>query len=323
MEDNWSEVNTSQTKEEPKVEFEIEEKEKVEVKPEPVTKEEPKQEAPIPKEEPKELDGIETKGAEKRIRQLIRQRKERDEQINQLIHQNEKLKNSYTTKENEFHQVSKLNLDATEKQLQDKLELARTAYADAFEAQDKNKLLKAQESLNEAQTDLKNVAITKSKFTQEPVQNKVQQPAQQPVQQPVQADPRAVDWQSNNEWFGKDNIMTASALAIDAELKNEGYNPTDEDFYSEIDNRIRAAFPNKFENKSAQIERNDGSSTPSQVVAGGSRSSPNPKKVKLSQEDVRLASKWGIPLEQYAAEKMKVTKSEGDYTTINTQRGGK
>ena len=321
MEDNWSEVNTSQTKEEPKVEFEIEEKEKVEVKPEPVIKEEPKQEAPIPKEEPKELEGIETKGAEKRIRQLIRQRKERDEQINQLIHQNEKLKNSYTTKENEFHQVSKLNLDATEKQLKDKLELARTAYADAFEAQDKNKLLKAQESLNEAQTDLKNVAVTKSKFTEQPKERT--QPAQQPVQQPVQADPRAVDWQSNNEWFGKDNIMTASALAIDAELKNEGYNPTDEDFYSEIDNRIRAAFPNKFENKSAQIERNDGSSTPSQVVAGGSRSSPNPKKVKLSQEDVRLASKWGIPLEQYAAEKMKVTKSEGDYTTINMQRGGK
>jgi hypothetical protein len=321
MEDNWSEVNTSQTKEEPKVEFEIEEKEKVEVKPEPVVKEEPKQEAPIPKEEPKELEGIETKGAEKRIRQLIRQRKERDEQINQLIQQNEKLKNSYTTKENEFHKVSKLNLDATEKQLKDKLDLARTAYADAFEAQDKDKLLRAQESLNEAQNDLKNVAVTKSKFTEEPV--KKEQPAQQPVQQPVQPDPRAVDWQANNEWFGKDNIMTASALAIDAELKNEGYSPNDEDFYSEIDNRIRAAFPNKFESKPAQTERTDGSSSPSQVVAGGSRSSPNPKKVKLSQEDVRLASKWGIPLEQYAAEKMKVTKSEGDYTTINMQRGGK
>jgi len=119
--------------------------------------------------------------------------------------------------------------------------------------------------------------------------------------------------------------MTASALAIDAELKNEGYSPNDEDFYDEIDKRIRAAFPNKFTQKEepAPTERNDGSSSPSQVVAGGSRSSPNPKKVKLSQEDVRLAGKWGIPLEQYAAEKMKVTKSEGDYTTINMQRGGK
>jgi len=320
MEEKWSEVDTSQKKEEEKVEFEVEEKEpeKVEAKPEPVQE---KKEEPV-KEEPKEkeLEGIQTKGAEKRIRQLIRQRKERDEQIAQLIQQNETLKNSYNTKQTEFNQVSKLNLDAAEKQLKDKLDLARTAYADAFEAQDKEKLLKAQEALNEAQTDLKNVAVTKSKFTEQPKQ-KAQSP--QPVQQPVQADPRAVDWQANNEWFGKDNIMTASALAIDAELKNEGYSPNDEDFYDEIDKRIRTAFPNKFEDKSVQQERNDGSSSPSQVVAGGSRSSPNPKKVKLSQEDVRLANKWGIPLEQYAAEKMKVTKSEGDYTTINMQRGGK
>jgi hypothetical protein len=305
MEDNWSEVDTSK-KEENKVEFEVEkEPEKVEAKPEPVQekKEEPK------KEEPKELDGIQTKGAEKRIRQLIRQRKERDEQIAQLIQQNEKLKSSYNTKETEFNKVSRLNLDATEKQLKDKLDLARNAYADAFEAQDKEKLLKAQEALNEAQTDLKNVAVTKSKFTEQPKQQEQAQ-QQQPVQQPVQPDPRAVDWQANNEWFGKDNIMTASALAIDAELKNEGYSPNDEDFYDEIDKRMRAAFPNKF-------------TTQEEPVAGGSRSSPNPKKVKLSQEDVRLANKWGIPLEQYAAEKMKVTKSEGDYTTINMQRGGK
>jgi len=320
MEDNWSEVDTSQKKEEPKVEYEVEkEPEKVEAKPEPVQekKEEPK------KEEPKELDGIQTKGAEKRIRQLIRQRKERDEQIADLIKQNETLKNSYKTKETEFNKVSKLNLDATEKQLKDKLDLARSAYADAFEAQDKEKLLKAQEALNEAQTDLKNVAVTKSKFTEQPTQK--EQAPQPTQQQPVQPDPRAVDWQANNEWFGKDNIMTASALAIDAELKNEGYSPNDEDFYDEIDKRMRAAFPSKFttQEEPATTERNDGSSSPSQVVAGGSRSSPNPKKVKLSQEDVRLANKWGIPLEQYAAEKMKVTKSEGDYTTINMQRGGK
>ena len=321
MEDNWSEVDTSQKKEEEKVEFEVEEKEpeKVEAKPEPTP--EPKKEEPL-KEEPKELDGIQTKGAEKRIRQLIRQRKERDEQIAQLIQQNEKLKNSYSTKETEFNKVSRLNLDATEKQLKDKLDLARGAYTDAFESQDKNKLLKAQEQLNEAQLDLKNVAVTKQNFQEEPKQE-IQQPQPKQTYQPVRPDTKAVDWQSNNEWFGKDNVMTASALAIDAELKSEGYNPTDQDFYTEIDKRIRSSFPHKFTEKTEQIERTDGSSTPSQVVAGGSRSSPNPKKVKLSQEDVRLANKWGIPLEQYAAEKMKVTKSEGDYTTINMQRGGK
>ena len=315
-EENWNEVDTSKSNDKAdKVEFEIEEPVKKETK-----SEEPKKE--IKKEEPKELEGIETKGAEKRIRQLIKQRKDRDDQIAGLIKQNEELKNSFSTQKTEFNKVSKLNLDATEKQLKDKLDLARTAYTDAFESQDKEKLLKAQEQLNEAQTDLKNVAVTKSKFTEQPKQ-KEQTP--QPAQQPAQPDPRAVDWQANNDWFGKDNIMTASALAIDAELKNEGYSPNDEDFYNEIDKRMRTAFPNKFttQGEPVQQERTDGSSSPSQVVAGGSRSSPNPKKVKLSQEDVRLANKWNIPLEQYAAEKMRVTKSEGDYTTINMQRGGK
>ena len=317
-EENWNEVDTSKSNDKAdKVEFEIEEPVKKETK-----NEEPKKE--IKKEEPKELEGIETKGAEKRIRQLIKQRKDRDDQIAGLIKQNEELKNSFSTQKTEFNKVSKLNLDATEKQLKDKLDLARTAYTDAFESQDKERLLKAQEQLNEAQTDLKNVAVTKSKFTEQP-EKKEQVQTQQPVQQPVQPDPRAMDWQANNDWFGKDNIMTASALAIDAELKNEGYSPNDEDFYNEIDKRMRTAFPSKFttQGEPVQQERTDGSSSPSQVVAGGSRSSPNPKKVKLSQEDVRLANKWNIPLEQYAAEKMRVTKSEGDYTTINMQRGGK
>ena len=316
-EENWNEVDTSKSNDKAdKVEFEIEEPVKKETK-----SEEPKKE--IKKEEPKELEGIETKGAEKRIRQLIKQRKDRDDQIAGLIKQNEELKNSFSTQKTEFNKVSKLNLDATEKQLKDKLDLARTAYTDAFESQDKERLLKAQEQLNEAQTDLKNVAVTKSKFTEQP--EKKEQTPQPAQQQPAQPDPRAVDWQANNDWFGKDNIMTASALAIDAELKNEGYSPNDEDFYNEIDKRMRTAFPSKFttQEEPVQQERTDGSSSPSQVVAGGSRSSPNPKKVKLSQEDVRLANKWNIPLEQYAAEKMRVTKSEGDYTTINMQRGGK
>ena len=302
--EEWNEVEVP----EKEIDFEVEEKveEKVEAKAEP--------------EKAPELEGIETKGAEKRIKQLIRQRKERDEQISQLIQQNEQLQSSAQTRESQFNKVSKLNLDATEKQLKDKIDLARGAYTEAFESQDKDKLLKAQESLNEAQSDLKTLTVTKEHFSQP---QQPQQPQQQQLQQPVRADPRAVDWQSDNEWFGKDNVMTASALAIDAELKTEGYNPTDEDFYTEISKRIRSAFPHKFTEKQEQKERNDGSSTPSQVVAGGSRSSPNPKKVKLSQEDVRLANKWNIPLEQYASEKLKTEKADGEYTTINMQRGGK
>ena len=111
--------------------------------------------------------------------------------------------------------------------------------------------------------------------------------------------------------------MTAAALAIDAELKGEGYDPNDQDFYKEVNNRIKKAFPQKF--GEAEERMQESPSTPAQVVSGSSRSSPSSKgKVKLSQEDVRLAQKWNIPLETYASEKLKVNKAEGDYTDVYT-----
>tara|TARA_Y100000401_G_C8316145_1_gene222556 strand:- start:748 stop:1740 length:993 start_codon:yes stop_codon:yes gene_type:complete len=326
--EEWNEIEVPETenKQEDKVQYEVEGEENEKVEASSPTKAEEKTKQPEVKQEetPEELKGIETEGAQKRIRQLIRQRKERDEQIQKLIQQNENLQKSTTKQKEEFHKVSKLNLDATEKQLNDKVELARNSYLEAFESQDKEKLLKAQEALNEAQVDLKNLTITRGQFPDEQPQPEQPQVAPQQPMQPA-PDPRAQDWAANNEWFGKDNIMTASALAIDAELKNEGYTPEDPDFYTEIDKRITAAFPHKFKTEEPVAEkeiRTDGPSTPSQVVAGSSRSSPNSKKVKLSQGDIRLANKWSIPLEQYAAEKLKTEKAEGEYTTVNMKRGG-
>ena len=112
QEESWNEVKTEEPEKE-KVEFEIEKEEPKKVEPE------------VKKVEPKELEGIETKGAEKRIRQLIRQRKEKEEEVSRLIRQNEELNSKLNTTQKEFTNISKLNLDATEKQLKDKLELAR------------------------------------------------------------------------------------------------------------------------------------------------------------------------------------------------------
>ena len=126
--EEWNEIEVP-NEEQKEVEFEIEEEEKVEAKSEPEPEEK--------KEEEPELEGIETKGAEKRIRQLIRQRKERDEQINALIQKNEVLSGSLRTKDNEVNQVNKLSLDASEKQLTDKLELARTVYMEALKKEKK------------------------------------------------------------------------------------------------------------------------------------------------------------------------------------------
>ena len=138
---------------------------------------------------------------------------------------------------------------------------------------------------------------------------------QQQQQQAAPPDPKAAQWAAKNDWFGTDNVMTAAALAIDAELKGEGYDPEDQDFYKEINKRVKSAFPHKFGEDQNRVQETI--ATPAQVVSGGSRSSPtSSKKVKLSKEDVRLAQKWDIPLERYAAEKLKVDSSEG-YTNIN------
>ena len=323
QEQEWSEVQTQKPEKE-KVEFEIE---KDEPKKEEVKQEVKAPESEAKKEEPKELEGINTKGAEKRIRQLIKQRKERDEEVARLIKQNEELTSKLNNTQKEFTNISKLNLDATEKQLKDKLELARTNYKTAHQEGDTEKILQAQEFLNDAQNDLKSVGATKQQFKEPEVEQKqqqVQQPQQQ-YQQPT-PDPKAQSWAEKNDWFGEDKIRTAAALAIDADLKEEGFNPTDDDYYTEIDNRLKEAFPHRYQTQEVEPkeENRTQETSPAQVVAGGTRSTPSSnKKVKLSKEDVRLANKWNIPLEQYAQEKLKATNAEGEYTTINMQRGGK
>jgi hypothetical protein len=304
-ENDWSTVEVSQGE----VEYEIEEPE---VKQE--AQEEIKEDA-VEVEEPKELEGIETAGAEKRIRQLVKQRKEREEQVVSLQIQNEELNKKLLGKENEVQSMGKRTLDMSEKQLTDKIALAKEVYLEAFDEGEKEKLLNAQEMLNEAQGDLRVVNNAKARYAQQE-QQAVEQPAV-PQQQAPQAvsDPKAEQWASDNDWFGKDNVMTAAALAIDAELKNEGYDPSDNDFYQEIDNRIKTSFPHKFEEDKERVQET--TSSPAQVVSGSSRSSPSSrKKIKLSQEDLRLAQKWNIPLETYAAQKLKVHQADGDYTDI-------
>ena len=310
--EEWSNVDVANAGQEEQIEIEFEEPQEEE-NPQVETK----KEVVESKEEEKapELDGIETKGAEKRIRQLIRQRKERDEHIQALIQKNEELNTNLRTKDKEVNTLGKSSLDASEKQLTDKIELARAVYTEAFEEGDKDRVLKAQEMLNDAQIDLKNVTAAKSNYPEiEDVPQQAQPQPQQQVRQQPANDPRAEDWASKNDWFGKDNVMTAAALAIDAELKGEGYDPQDQDFYQEIDNRLKKAFPQKLGESQERVQ--EVTSSPAQVVSGGSRSSSSSsRKVKLSKEDVALAQKWNIPLEKYAAEKLKVDDSDG-YTNI-------
>ena len=293
--DGWTEIEVSDQPDEDREELEIEAPISQDVSPS-VEVEEVVQNAETGKEEDApELEGIETKGAEKRIRQLIKQRKERDEELLKTREELNQLRF-------EMAEAGKLKFDYDD---------ALASVKEAYDAGNKDSVLEAQEELSEAKTDLKLLNQRKEWIKQQSEQYAREQEIRKKEYEnaPVEkVDPLATEWAEQNKWFGKDRTRTAVALSIDAELKEQGEDPSDPSFYEKVDFRLREELPEKFSEEATP-------SKPRQVVAGRSRS-PASKKVKLTSEDVRLAKKWSIPLEKYAAEKAKAERSDGDYTTV-------
>jgi len=312
----WATVDTSNTvKEEEKIEFEIEGQEEEQT-------ESPTQKVQEHVEETKPEQEEQQSGAQKRIRQLVRQKKEREEQIQELIARQKELEEQLKTKQKEVETSVKKSFETAETNINSQIEIAKDAYRQALESGDTDRIVQAQDYLSKAQNEATMLRMNKERFvTERPIQT--EQAASNPVAtqniQPVEYDRLAVEWAGRNAWFGQDSVMTTLALEIDNELKSEGYDPSEEDFYQEIDSRLHNRFPDRFGGqKSQQQQRMQETSSPAQVVAGASRTSTSSsnKKVKLSKEDIRLAEKWGIPLEQYAAEKLKVERADGEYTSV-------
>jgi hypothetical protein len=151
----------------------------------------------------------------------------------------------------------------------------------------------AQERLNQAKTQ--QAQYQQQIAQQQQIQQQQQEAAaQQPVQPPPEADPKAEAWAARNEWFGKDEALTFAAFGLHKKLvEDEQFDPTSDEYYSELDKRMRNEFPQKL---------NGGTKKPSQTVASVSRSgSPGrSKKVRLTPSQVAIAKKLGVPLEEYA-----------------------
>lgn len=346
-ETEWSTIEPNKGEPEEKIEFEIEGQEEAvaEATPENIEIEAPQEEEqPVkveeeagtkeeeqPKaEEEKAVEGVETSGAQKRIRQLVKQKKEREAQIEQLLEAQKEMQLKLQQREEEYGNLLNNNVESNERQVTERIELSKSAYKEALESGDTDKIIAAQEALTKAQQDsynLKNFKQEAESFKPVTFEEEEQEAASaQGVSNPQLAQEKAHKWAAENEWFNTDRVMTAAALEIDSQLQDEGYDPSEDDYYEEVTSRMAAAFPYKFRKASEENQeatekpRTKATSQPSQVVAGASHTaaSPSNKKVKLSQEDVRLAQKWGITLEQYAAEKLKVESAgEGEYTTIN------
>ena len=119
---------------------------------------------------------------------------------------------------------------------------------------------------------------------------------------PINPDPRAEQWASKNSWFGRDRAMTYTAFEIHKDLtEKEGYDPSSDEYYAEVDKRIKVDFPHKFGNTETNT------TAPVQTVASAQRSvKPGRKTVRLTSSQVAIAKKLGVPLEDYAKQ-LKIT----------------
>jgi len=276
---------------------------KVESKVEEPKTEEKKEEV---KEEPKEELEQYSEGVQKRIAKLTKKWREAERQKEAAL---DFAKGGQVELEQLKTKVSKLEpgyVNALESKLKTGLEAAKAKLLKAREAGDIDAEVDAQKDISRIGIEESKVNTLKSRYQQQAKATPVQpQTLDQAVQAPP-ADPKAEAWADRNEWFGKDNAMTYTAFDLHEKLtKQEGFDPHSDEYYSEIDKRIKLDFPHKF----ARKELSEGTTKPTQTVASATRSvKPGRQTVRLTSSQVAIAKKLGVPLEDYAKQLKIITK---------------
>ena len=205
----------------------------------------------------------------------------------------EKLKKENETLRKTLADGETMLIDQAKGRVEAQLQKAKNDYKEAYESGDPDKLVEAQEKLSELQNEKFRVEEYK------PQPQEKQKPAPTPAQAPKLSN-RGVEWQKKNEWFDKDMRMTGFALGLHEELKQKGIVPDSEQYYKEIDEEMRRAFPQKFETEQEAPQLQNGN-----VVAPVERSGKKSRTVRLTRTQVALAQRLGLSNEQYAAQLMK------------------
>jgi chromosome segregation ATPase len=264
------------------------------------TKQEEKAEEPA-KEEGDELENY-SDSVKKRISKLTSKFREEERQRNEAIKFAESVK-----KQNEELQAKLNKLDTTyvgefDTRVQSQSLAAKEAYRKAVEENDVDAMYDAQQNISRIALEEARLAQIKAQREEavKEAENKAVQPEQTQVQQtPPKPDPKAEDWASKNTWFGSDQTMTYAAFGLHKQLiEDEGFDATSDEYYTELDNRIRSEFPHKF------AEAPKKSNSPRVASAGTTASkSSSPKgrrTVKLTASQIAIAKRLNVPLEEYA-----------------------
>jgi hypothetical protein len=295
-----AEINLDDKGEPEKTEAPVEEKIEVEkVEEQPVEDKTFENETKVKAEENKDELKEYSDGVQKRIAKLTRKMREAERQKEEAIAFAEAVNKQKEETETRLSKLDKSYVSEFESRVTSNLSAAKQALKTAIEAQDVDGQVKAQEQIASLTMDaarLNNLKTT----AEEPKQQKEINITPQRTTQPTVTDPRAEDWASKNAWFGSDSAMTYTAFDIHKKLvEEEGYDPKSDEYYAEVDSRIRVEFPHKFD----KIEGNTTErAKPVQNVASAKRSASTGRKktVKLTPSQVAIAKRLGVPLEEYA-----------------------
>ena len=270
---------------------------KEEVKEEPVKEESVKEE---PKEEDTKLEEY-SKGVQSRISKLTRKMREAERREGAAVEYAQALEHQRKQDQSRFQKMDTDYWSRFEKNVKTGMESAQKELASAIESGNAEAQVEANKRIATLAFD--NAKLEQAKeykpVAQEPpvqLSDGGRLPQQTPQELP-DPDPKAEDWASKNTWFGKDRAMTFTAFEIHKDLVNEGFDPKSDDYYSEVNKRIKVDFPHKFA-IGGDVEH---TSKPVQSVASAQRSvRPGRKTVRLTSSQVAIAKKLGVPLEEYA-----------------------
>ena len=257
----------------------------------------------------KEELGEYSDGVKKRIAKLTRKMREAERQKEEAINYAKQVNDQAQKMRSQYDNLGGQYTNELEAKVETGMHAAKLAYKQAVESQDIDAQVNAQRAI--AQLSIEEARLKQIKQTQatRPVEQEVAQPQQtqpqpqqtQPQQNsypPLPVDEKAEDWATKNAWFGTDNAMTYTAFDIHKNLvEDEGYDPQSNEYYTEVDKRIRVAFPHKFD----KVE--ESTPTPTQSVASAKRPASNKgrrKTVKLTPSQVAISKRLGVPLEEYA-----------------------
>ncbi len=269
-------------------------------------KQETETEEPVKEEtqEKKQDENLEdySKGVQARIAKLTRKMREAERREQAAIDYARGVEEKRKQLEARFQKTDADYVKKFETSIQTGLEAAQKELAAAIESGDAQAQVEANKRI--ATLAFENAKLDQAKQGREETQaekpvnlnqgGQVQQPA---MDDPINPDPRAEAWAAKNTWFGSDRAMTYTAFEIHKDLtEKEGYDPNSDEYYAEVDKRIRVDFPHKFGNTEQKQ-----STAPVQTVASANRSvKPGRKQVRLTSSQVAIAKKLGVPLEEYA-----------------------